>query len=131
YTGAPLTVKNGTSLPPLVIPVEPISKAVPSWFYQVRKAVLLSPSTSFPLWILAVCLCLAFPTPVNISATVAYTGLLTRKKLKRAVKKRSDIAVFDADKKPLANVVVALQKKHSSRIVTLTQTSAAGAVFTW
>lgn len=126
YTGASFSVKNGALLPPFIIPVEPIQKARSAWLYRVRKSVLVAPSASIPLWVLAVCLSLAFPSLINIVATVIYTVLLVRKKLRKVFTKRSDIAVFDEAKNPVSQVVLGLSEQDSRSVDELVQTGTDG-----
>lgn len=124
YTGTSFSLKNGSSLPLLVIPVEQIEKPDHIWLQTLRDSVLLSPSLNFPLVILSICICLAIPSYFNFLSVGTYAALLFYKKvwLPRIVK----VFIAHNDKAGASNVIIAIEDKSQPLLHDIAETNEKG-----
>lgn len=129
YTGASFGVKNGVTLPPLVLPVEPLEKQLLAWPQEARRAILRAPAVSVILMFISIGISLFVPSFINLVTLAIYSVLFVRKRL-RHIQAKTEVSVTTENKQPVPNAIVSFQQEGASNLSTLFQTDAEG-LGTW
>lgn len=125
YTGASFTVKNGTLIPALSIPVELLEKQRFRLLDQVTEGILSLPELSIPLLFIIGVVTLFFPSIINITVTAIYTVFFLKKKFWSPGEKMM-FMIADPQKKGIKNAICVVKSQHSELIEKIQQTNEKG-----
>lgn len=125
YTGASIKLKNGTALPALVIPVEPLNKQQTNLLEKLTERILSQSTLSAPIIFVCASVTMFFPSLINIVTTTICVLLYVKKEYWPPLPS-TEVMVYDPQKKPVFGSVIIFKNESRDKLAAIQQTDHKG-----